>query len=518
MKKKWIFTGAIFIFALMSSLIFIKLFPQSSKDDTTVSINEPITPTKPKAAIAPAEGWESLRWPVPPIIPVIKSSGNLESATAMVTKAPKRYLIKNPIKIKEVNISQASNEIKIELRYPQIEGLLDVNVQRRINEDLKDYAERLIKKSATYRKDLKEVTLYYNISANYNNVLCINLWESAWLIDDYIVKQETLLYELVDGKSLALKDVFSSSANFPELLNSALEENILKGNLEEQILKSPFKGIREGQNYELTDSRLTLSMDKNNEFAFNMMVYLPNIFTFRLAQFNGFIDIYDKFADPGREIYVSHSKKKIMLPNDMEEKFINIYEIRDNYRFEVYGRKFTGMKNHELEKKLNEICSYVGEEEFKKLLPKNQEKTNNINEMPMVTRNYHLTANYSDVICIESSIHYRIPGIKTSNSIWHETYNVTTGKKLQLQDLFEKNFDWKKSIGDFIRLETEKRNMKLEGVDINQAISKSDFWFDTEGLWLNLTPEIFLEDRTKNENVFFLSFEYLGDENLTIRE
>lgn len=515
MKKKYIFIS---LFIAACILIIEMLFSKPVDNVSITEISKEQVLTTPQPTTPTSEVKSPKRWPIPIASPIMKAGDSMPASPGTSTMKPKRYLIKNPIKIDEESVSQNENGINIQLRYPQIKGLADTVVQSRINDDIKGYADRLVENAKLYSKDLKEVMLHYNITANYNNVICINIYQNVWLNDDTFLMPETLLYELVDGRRLELRDLFNSCAGFPRILNRSIEEYILKRNLEEQILKSSFKGIREGQRYELGESTLTILLDKNDEFTFNMMINQPSSITFKLAQFSGYIDIYDKFSNPAKKIYISGENKRKMIPNDFEARYINLENVKDNYRSTVHGSMFTGMKNLELQEKLNAMCSNTAEEEFKKLLPEIPKKIDDFNVKPYIIRSYFLTGNYCDVICIEGSEYYSIPGGKSNKSKWHTTYNIINGKTLELKDIFKNDFDWKASLIGFIKQDSDKRNVKLEEADWEDKIDMADFWFSEEVLSLNLSPEIFIEDERLNENIFHIPFEYIGDENCAIRE
>lgn len=514
MKKLRIFVSVSVILIIGLVMMYNPFLRQSKVQTDNTAITPALTATP-----TPVVNRELKRWPAPTESPIMKSSEKAFTTLKVENKTPRRYLIENPIKIVETKTIQNTNGISLDLRYPQIEGLMDVSVQNRINDDLKDFADRLIKDSDEYMKDLKSVSLAYNVTANYNNILCMNIFTNIQLRDEPLpICQETILYELVNGKRLELKDIFNEKVEFPRELNRMIEEYILKRNLEEVILITPFKGIREGQNYELSHRSLNIIFDRNDEITFFMMINCPNYFSFSLARFDGIIDIYNRFANTGKNIYKSDVVKKKMIPNNFEEQFISREYNRENYRTAVHGRRFAGMKNTEMERKLNEICSYSGENEFRKLLPENLKMVEHFNDMPFITRNYHLTANYCDVVCIASHEYYSIPGVKTGDSEWHLTYNIVTGKQLGLKDIFKNQFNWKKAVGEYLRGETDKRGMKLADTDMSALLQKADFWFDEERLNLNIKPEENKNNEKSNMNKFSIPFEYFGEENLSIRE
>ena len=513
------------IILLCTFSIFVLIFAARSSTNISqnselAAVKEPVQTTAlstPLTLNTPTVSPDLVRWPTPTFSPVLEDNSKAVDTANLLNKPPKRYLISNPIKVNENKLSQEKSTYKMELSYPQIDGILDLSVQNRINNDIKGYADSFQKEAELYQKDLKEIRMNYNVTANYNNILCINIYQHIILNDDYLMRQETLLYELVSGKKLELKDIFAENTDFPGILNRKIEQYILKNNLEEDILKSPFKGIRVGQGFELTENSLRILFTKNNEINTIGMIYGPDSFIFKLKEFNGLIDIYDKYLNPGKELYQATALKRKMIPNDFEEKFMRIEYMRDKYRAAVTGRMFSGMKNNEFEKKLNDICSYSGENEFKKLIPGNIEKSDDYNKMPYILRDYGILANYCDVLCLVCYEHYRIPEGASKDSQWHMSYNVLTGKKLELKDLFKNNFDWKTAIKNRVTTELSRRNLKLDA-NLDTAMNKADFWFDDETLWINLKPDEKIGDPMVSNNIFNFTFESLGEDNFIIRE
>jgi hypothetical protein len=493
-------------------LASIALFPGISDHITGKDKNEPIA-TDSKGPNT------SIKERLFPAFHPILSEGEKSIDNKNIGDRPTlRYLIENPIKISDVFISQENNGIRLDLKYPQIEGLLDTSVQDRINEELKSYADMLISVLDTLGSDFKESHLSYRVCANYNNILCISIYHSLWSGKDSISAQETFLFELVNGTKLELGDIFNSSADFPRVLNRNIEAYILKKNLEERILKAPFKGIRERQSYELSDSTLRIILDKNDEFVFHYMDEGNSSISFNLSQFGKLTDIYYKYAEPEKDIYVSKEKKRKMITNSVVEAFYELYSEKDRYNSYVSGRIFHGIHNTELQQKLNQMCSYNGGKEFERLIATYKKEKLNTEDKPHIFRSYNVTGNYCSVICIRSTQTYSIPGVMTNSSIWHNSYNIETGKELELEDFFKKDFHWKSSIITYIEKNNIEREEDQKLSNIEQMIDKADFWFDEDQLWINLAPEVYAEDILQNKNVFSIPFDYLGEENCIIRE
>lgn len=503
----------LFIFARSGVVRQLNIHPASA-----VEPEQTIQPSQTPVSLAlntPKAAVNQVRWPLPTFSPVMEDIPKTAAVNGL-NKPQTKYLIKNPVAVTETLLKGSKEYCKYEIRYPQINGLLDLSVQNSIHNTFKDYAESFMKEASLYQKDLKDIRMYYSTSVNYNNILCINIRQSIILSDDHYQRQETFLYELVNGKRIELRDIFIPDTDFPGVVNKAIGQYIFLNNLEEKILKSPFKGIREGQNFELTENSLRILLDKNKEISLIGLVYGPDSINLKFSQFNGLIDIYERYMNPGKEIYQTPAYKKKILRNDFEAKYMHVEYIRDTYRASLNGLMFSGMKNAEFQKKLNEMCSDTAEGQFKKLLPGDLVKvTNDYSHAPYITRSYNVKASYSDILCLQLYEYYFIPDGAKREAQWHVTYNVQTGKKLELKDLFKSSFDWKTAILNRIKSDSEQKDLKLD-MNLETAISKADFWFDEEKLYINLKPEEYI---TKNNvNIFSYTFESLGEENFTIRE
>jgi hypothetical protein len=510
MRKKLLI---LIVLCIAFTAFFFTLYKAYDKPLEAHKVSEPDAIAVPQVGVAEVESKVPERWPIPPLSPVLKASAVSQEGPPNKISPPKRYLTVNPIKLEEKVLSKNENGLRVDIRYPQLRGLIDKSVESRINADIKGYGDRLLNYGELYSKGLKEIGQNFYMAASFNNVICINLYQRAKVEEEYITMQETLLYELVEGRKLELKDIYTKGADFPRILNRSVEEHILKNNLEEQILKAPFKGIREGQGFLLTEDRLTLMLEKNEEFVFNFMYFGPSNISFKLSSFGGLVDIYDKFSAGNKRIYELEEFEKKPLPNDFDVKFIQVNTVKDNYKAILYGLRFDNMKNSIIQKQLNELCSNSGEEKLKELLPKDFTKNKGFDLVPTINRYYRLIANYCDLICIEVNEDIYIPDAKHSNTSWHIAYNTVTGKKLLLRDLFKGGYDWNTALSDYIKVSARSNSIELQFDNLSKLIEESAFWFDEEQLWINLKPS---EEPGKNSQIFSIPFTHFGYENLAI--
>ena len=180
-------------------------------------------------------------------------------------------LIENPIMINTVQLNMETKALKTTVKYPQIEGLADENIQNDINAIFKKHADNALLEGAKNATDLAPAVLEfpdmpgqcetyvdYQIKYNQNNILSLVLinYEYAGGAHGSTV-QTAYTFDLKTGQQFALKDLFKSGTDFTSILN-----NSIKAQLDERDLTSalfePFKGINENQNYFLSNKGLVV--------------------------------------------------------------------------------------------------------------------------------------------------------------------------------------------------------------------------------------------------------------------
>ncbi|MHB8918482.1 MAG: polysaccharide deacetylase family protein, partial [Desulfocucumaceae bacterium] len=118
----------------------------------------------------------------PPEVPVRQEKVNAQSPSPeRVARAAvkKEYLTVNGIEIRE----DVLKDTGLDVRYPQIDGLLDQKVSERINTDIKNSVEIFVGELAARHQDVigKQtargegiISAGYGVHGNYNNVLSIS--------------------------------------------------------------------------------------------------------------------------------------------------------------------------------------------------------------------------------------------------------------------------------------------------------------------------------------------------------
>lgn len=162
---------------------------------------------------------------------------------------------------------------------PKIEGLIDKNLENKLNKDFKDNADALI---AAYEKDVKELekeygddTIHMGITSDYT-VLTDN--------DDYLALDVYILYtagssstkhtfytiDKKSGKLLTLKGLFKPDSDYVTVLSKYIKDEMIRLNNEEgayfwvdDSMFEGFKKIKPDQNFYINkNGKLVICFDK----------------------------------------------------------------------------------------------------------------------------------------------------------------------------------------------------------------------------------------------------------------
>jgi hypothetical protein len=244
----------------------------------------------------------------------------------------KKYLYVNGIEIEPRTHAEELPNHRIHVDTPEIKGLLDKKVQDKLNKAFWQEAQNFIAKPLpvfdTKPLGLKtpefktEKWYSYSVNANYNNVLSLVIYSNeVYGPDLYTDKMIPYLYELKSGNKLGIEDLFIEGADGIKMINERISNYILKNHLEEEMLTKPFQGIKKDQPFYLSDSTLTIVLDKrNSEF-----VYPNQHISISFDELKGAIDIYHKYSDNTNSIYEKEKLAKKMLPNPIKIKYSFIY-------------------------------------------------------------------------------------------------------------------------------------------------------------------------------------------------
>ena len=138
------------------------------------------------------------------------TKNNMEDSKYVITDFREQYMI-NPISIEKVSdyIKSSDGNHETDVNYIIVSGLKNVEIQNRINKEIKD----LSYKDVTKKGKNEDYHSYVTVGANFCNILSVNISVVVWNDEksDYTYEQEyALTYNLVTGERIYFEDLFAS--------------------------------------------------------------------------------------------------------------------------------------------------------------------------------------------------------------------------------------------------------------------------------------------------------------------
>ena len=185
----------------------------------------------------------------------------------------------NKIRIRTVKESSETEEIKITLQYPQIDGLDNRAIQDGINSVFRQAAEEAKTKGLRNAEEMKEVRVSgytgipwrcetyfdYRLKYNQNGLLSVVVTDYQYSGGAHgITLQDSYTYNLETGREYSLSGLFRSDVDYVSFISSTIENEINARGLSEI---APFKTINADQNFYLSENGLV--------FYFQPYEYFP---------------------------------------------------------------------------------------------------------------------------------------------------------------------------------------------------------------------------------------------------
>lgn len=153
-------------------------------------------------------------------------------------------------------ITQKLIKPKLEVYYPQTEGLTNLAVQQKINITILNLVNSLIVTQGYYQNPLTEISGWYEIKTNERGVLSLSLGVYTYSGGAHgltIIK--SLTFDILTGKSYQLADLFKPDSNYVKILSDIVKVQITEQKVD---LLGEFKEIRPDQDYYIADKALVL--------------------------------------------------------------------------------------------------------------------------------------------------------------------------------------------------------------------------------------------------------------------
>ncbi len=232
---------------------------------------------------------------------------------------------------------------------------------------------------------------------------------------------------------------------------------------------------------------------------------------------------------------IPFSDRRYLITNGTAETMKQITEKRDNINIDKSYPVLSGMKNKDLQDKLNKEMAGTMEKLLKDLEAEVKADSN----LSQAKVNYesssaYITYNYNNVMFVEYYANMDLI-LKNESKPWQRLksrgYDLNTGKTLELKDLFKQGFDYEKFINDYISLYIIKYNYDDPDSDYMsrpfQGIRKDQgFSMDSTGLRILLDEKnnefiyrgypssIYIPLKTAGPELALFDKYYLGKESL----
>lgn len=145
---------------------------------------------------------------------------------------------------------------RLNVMYPVVTGMGQIEIQNRINETILATVCRLIQDQGYYDNPMTEITGSYELKTNERGVLSLSLINYAFAGGAHgstLVKSLTV--DTTTGHFYTLAELFKPGSNYRHKLSGIIRRQIQKRDIP---LLTPFKGIRPDQDYYLADKALVI--------------------------------------------------------------------------------------------------------------------------------------------------------------------------------------------------------------------------------------------------------------------
>lgn len=420
----------------------------------------------------------------------------------------KRFLWMNGIKINQMFLEQEVNEqnaYKVRGIYPQIEGLLNKEVQDSINKEFKDFFIEYSNGKFLTEDDTKdfggEISVNYRVEANYNNLLSIGAYRYTSYREQDNKPFWYMTYDLNTGKKLILEDIFYKESDYIDLINKEIGVQILKRNIDEFGLRRPFDGIRGDEPFYITNSDLVITFRTGNSFFKESgMIYGDHAFMgsdksidFRIPikDLKGTFSGYDKYWDPSRKIYDTDKLKKKMFGLTFKVNHETRSQDGKGYNLYLSYPEITNLDDINLQDSINSFITGKVDSLFSQMTVELKSKAKFATKVSVPTGEsfISLISSFGDYFCFNCSWHYYIPVDGKEPTFYRAgyIYNVKEGKEVKFSELLKNKSEFIKTA---VKVLGEKHSVKIDDKKFESVLNESIYGYDEENIHLFLPPDI----------------------------
>lgn len=160
--------------------------------------------------------------------------------------------IQLPVDIETVHITTHN----LDIDYPKIVRMGNTQAQQRMNDDIKNLVDRMIKEQGYLQNP--NITMWgsYEVKTNERGVLSINLINDAYSGGAHgLTRMHGLTFDINTGTMYQLKDLFKPNSNYQKILSDIVRKQIKDRNI---FLLGSFIGIKPNQDFYIGDKALVL--------------------------------------------------------------------------------------------------------------------------------------------------------------------------------------------------------------------------------------------------------------------
>lgn len=403
------------------------------------------------------------------------------------------FLIGNGIEIKSKSEEFSEIGKLVNATLPEISGLRDTDIEDKVNNlifsDFKETVYLLLKNAPGSTFDSNN----FNICFNSNNILSFSQNISYTVGAEKFYFEKGYVYNLINGKPLSLKEVFTTDTDYIGLLNNMVVEEILINSNEDQLLKEPFSSIIDNQNYCFDKDKMTLFFPENTcGFVENKKISVP------LKKIDSYTTALEGVVTDNKFIYEKTDAMENINNILCENKFIKIS--KEKYLINIIYPNFISYTNGAVIDKINTLLERrikaVENIKFEEELNNEYTQENKEDAKTTFKIEYEITFNSYGKICLVERIKGgNIPQNETRAVLFFDLYkSKQLDGKLLIKSFAKKEKKLEKSMvdkvnrslnEDFLRMRMgniTKRNYKL---DMENILNKASFYFDKTGFTIH---------------------------------
>lgn len=436
----------------------------------------------------------------------------------------RKFIYRNGLSVENKQETINKDDKLIDKRYPQITGLINKEVEKKINEDIENLVnirlnevENTIKIIYTDPK-IESISTSAYINYNCNNVMFIEYSSYITYITGavsesyYFTKSQG--YDLNTGNYITLKDLFKQDVDYNKILNDYIYMEIISSNYDDPdslFMNKPFQGTHENQSFSFDENRLLIIMDEKNE-EFNNNGYPITIYI-SLKDIGKYLAIFDRYFDEGNNIFENSKRIKKLMPNHTYFNINNgIMDYEEYYNIYIETGEFVGLYNIEIKKMLDSMVSHnLDVEGFR------ERAKAYVTSHPA---KYYGHLGHSVDVMMNEGGYFSLYAYSYKNELdiiegYHKyiNFNFNNNKIMKLKDLFVDGFNYNSVIVKLLK--TNPNYYFSEGTfadDEEILVAESDFNFSQDAVLVILyQPGVYVR-----EQHLWIEFKDIGYENISI--